>query len=206
MRPRPPPRFPDRAPGPAWRLTWALIALFVGMAGAQADGWDLDRLMGRLAKNPGGRVDFTERSYMSILDQPLVSKGELVYVPPDRLEKRTFTPRPEIATLQGGELSLERGGKRRTLRLDEYPEAAAFVESIRATLAGDHAALERTYHLSLEGSESDWTLVLEPRGLRMGAVVRRIEIQGSGGQVQRIEILQPDGDRSELDLSPPQGP
>jgi hypothetical protein len=60
--------------------------------------------------------------------------------------------------------------------------------------------------LSLEGSESDWTLVLEPRGLRMGAVVRRIEIHGSGGLVRRIEIQQPDGDRSELDLSPPQGP
>lgn len=204
MKPRPFPGIAGRSPAHSRGLAWWLLIALMVMAGARAEGWDLERLMGRLAQNPGGRVDFTERSYMSILDQPLVSKGELVYVPPDRLEKRTFTPKPEVATLQGGELSLERGGKRRTLRLDEYPEAGAFVDSIRATLAGDRSALDRTYHLSLKGDESDWTLVLEPRGLRMGAVVRRIEIQGSGGQVRRIEIRQPDGDRSELELSPPE--
>jgi hypothetical protein len=116
-----------------------VLALLIGGAAPAAD-WDLDRLMGRLAENPGGRVTFTEKTYVSILDQPLESAGELIYVPPDRLEKRTQRPRPEVAALTGGELSLERGGQRRTLRLADVPEAGAFVDSIRATLAGDRAA------------------------------------------------------------------
>lgn len=174
--------------------------------GTIAGDWDLDRLMGRLAQNPGGRVGFTEKTYVSILDQPLESAGELLYVPPHRLEKRTLQPRPEVAAIAGGELSLERGGQRRTLRLEDYPEAAAFVDSLRATLAGDRGALERSYRLSLEGDEGDWTLVLEPRGMRLAAVVRRIEIQGRGGEARRVEILQPDGDHSEMELRPLTGP
>lgn len=179
-----------------------LLVLAPLIGAAAAADWDLDRLMGRLAENPGGRVAFTEKTYISILDQPLESTGELIYVPPDRLEKRTQSPKPEVAALAGGELSLERGGQRRTLRLADVPEAGAFVDSIRATLAGDRAALERTYRLRLEGGEGDWTLVLEPRGLRLGAVVRRIEIRGQGGEPRRVEILQPDGDRSEMELGP----
>jgi hypothetical protein len=188
------------------RLSLAALLLLLLSVSGQAGDWDLDRLMERLAQNPGGRVDFTEKTYMSILNLPVESSGELVYIPPDRLEKRTVEPRPEIASLQGSELTLERGGQRRTLRLDEYPEAAAFVESIRGTLAGDRAALERTYRLRLEGGEDDWTLVLEPRGLRLSAVVRRIEIRGGGAEARRIEILQPDGDRSVMELGPSQGP
>lgn len=202
-------RAPKATPGvPRCRAGLALAPLFLLLlsAGGQAGEWDLDRLMERLAQNPGGRIDYTEKTYMSILDLPVEGSGELIYIPPDRLEKRTSKPRPEIASLKGGELTLERGGQRRTLRLDEYPEAAAFVESIRGTLAGDRAALERTYRLHLEGSEDAWTLVLEPRGLRLSAVVRRIEIQGSGAEARRIEILQPDGDRSVMELGPPQGP
>jgi hypothetical protein len=201
------PRVIPRAhPAFGGRLPLAPLLLLLLSFSGQAGEWNLDRLMAGLAQNPGGRVDFTEKTYMSILDLPVEGSGELVYIPPDRLEKRTVEPRAELASLQGGELTLERGGQRRTLRLDEYPEAAAFVESIRGTLAGDRAALERTYRLRLEGGEDDWTLVLEPRGLRLSAVVRRIEIRGGGAEVRRIEILQPDGDRSVMELGPPQGP
>ena len=202
----PAPDPPDGTPGPSPFSTLPLILLLLLSGSTQAGDWDLERLMGQLAQNPGGRVSFTEKTYVSILDQPLESAGELVYVRPDRLEKRTFRPRPEIASLQGGELSLERGGQRRTLRLEDYPEAAAFVDSIRATLAGDRASLEATYRVSLSGSEADWTLVLEPLGMRMAAVVRRIEIRGRGAQARRVEILQPGGDRSEMELTPLPGP
>ena len=201
--PAPASRAGTRRPRP---FSLPLILLLLISPGAIAGGWDLNRLMGRLAQNPGGRVGFTEKAFVSILDQPLESAGELIYVPPDRLEKRTLRPRPEVAAIEGNELSLERGGQRRTLRLEDYPEAAAFVDSLRATLAGDRGALERSYRLSLEGDEGDWTLVLEPRGMRLAAVVRRIEIRGRGAEARRVEILQPDGDRSEMELRPLTGP
>ena len=73
---------------------------------------------------------------------------------------------------------IERGRKIHHLQLQDYPELAAFIDSIRGTLAGDRKALERNYRLSLEGTAEHWTLQLLPVDEKMQAVVKRIRIAG----------------------------
>ena len=124
------------------------------------------------------------------------SSGELFYNAPDRLEKRTLKPKAESMTLEGGTLLVERGRQKHRLQLQDYPELAAFIDSIRGTLAGDRKALERNYRLSLEGSAEQWTLQLLPIDEKMQAVVKRIRIAGARDSVRSIEITQADGDSS----------
>ena len=75
-----------------------------------------------------------------------------------------------------------------------------FVESIRATLAGDRAALERVFRLAFEGSFDHWTLTLVPSDPRLSTSVRQIRIDGARDVVQLIVIVDPDGDRSEMTI------
>ena len=82
--------------------------------------------------------------------------------------------------------------------MQDYPELAAFIDSIRGTLAGDRKALERTYQLSLEGSASAWTLQLVPINAKMKQVVARIRISGVRDEVRSIDISQTDGDSSQM--------
>ncbi|MBP9603896.1 MAG: outer membrane lipoprotein carrier protein LolA, partial [Chromatiaceae bacterium] len=86
------------------------------------------------------------------------------------------------------------------LQLKDYPEVAAMIESIRATLAGDRKALEGVYDLRLEGSSDRWTLTLTPLDTRVGRVVARILMEGTRGEVRTVEILQADGDRSVMSI------
>ena len=158
--------------------------------------WDVQQLMDSLAQNNSGRAAFVEKKYIAILDKPVESSGELVYTAPDGLEKRTFKPRPEAMVVKGGELFVERGRQKHRLQLQAYPELAAFIDSIRGTLAGDRKALERNYRLSVEGAPERWTLLLQPLDEKMQAVVQRIAISGVREQVRGIEIIQADGDRS----------
>ena len=116
---------------------------------AMAAEWNVARLMQSLAQQQGGRVTFVERKYIAILDRPVESSGELVYLPPARLEKRTLMPKPESLVLDGDVLVVERGRQTYTLQLQQYPEVAAIVDSIRSTLAGDLVALERQYRMEL---------------------------------------------------------
>ena len=148
------------------------------------------------AQNNSARAAFVEKKYIAILDKPVESSGELVYTAPDGLEKRTFKPRPEAMVVKGNELLVERGRQKQRLQLQAYPELAAFIDSIRGTLAGDRKALERNYRLSVEGAPERWTLLLQPLDEKMQAVVQRIAISGVRGQVRGIEIIQADGDRS----------
>jgi outer membrane lipoprotein-sorting protein len=168
---------------------------------ARAEEWGLDQLMRGLAQTRSGHASFVEQKSIAMLDKPVESSGELFYTAPDRLEKRTLKPRPESMVLERGTLTIEQKGKRHVLPLQNYPEVAAFIESIRGTLAGDRAALERTYKLSLEGDEQGWTLELLPIADRMKKVIERIRIAGERHELRTIEIRQADGDSSVMTIT-----
>ncbi|HMA06906.1 MAG TPA: LolA-related protein, partial [Ramlibacter sp.] len=176
------------------RLAIALAIMSLSPSAFAA--WDLQQLMDSLAQHKSGRATFVETKRIAILDKPVESSGELVFVAPDRLEKRTLKPKPEAMIVDGDALTLERGSQKRRMQLQAYPEVAAFIDSIRGTLAGDRKALERSYRLSLDGSPDGWNLQLVPIDEKMKAVVQRIRIDGVRDQVKTIAITQADGDSS----------
>jgi outer membrane lipoprotein-sorting protein len=172
------------------------------LATAAHAAFDVDQLMANLAQHKGGRAKFVEKRYLAVLDRPLVATGEMTYTAPDRLEKRTLTPQPETMLLDKDTLNLERGTRRYSINLASRPEALAFVDSIRGTLAGDRAALERSYGLHLAGTPERWTLTLLPSDTRIAALLQRIVVSGSRDRIRSIEYVQADGDRSLLTLEP----
>ncbi len=156
-----------------------------------------------LALGQARRAHFEERRFLSVVDAPLASSGELSFVPPAHLEKHTLRPKDERLTLDGDELVLERAGRRPVhVHLAERPEAAAFVESIRGTLAGDLGALEKVYAIELDGSAGRWQLSLVPRDPGMAHLLTRVRFSGSQGEVRRIEFEFANGDRSDMTVMP----
>lgn len=179
----------------------ALLILSLAFAACMAptsyaEEWDIDQLMRTLAQTRSGHASFIEKKSIAILEKPVESSGELFYTAPDRLEKRTLKPKAESMLLDHGTLTIEQKGKKHVLQLQSYPEIAAFIDSIRGTLAGDRKALERTYKLDLEGDEQNWTLTLLPLDAKMKKVVERIRITGGRNELRNIEINQADGDSS----------
>ena len=186
--------------------TLTLGLVLAALSPAALAAWDLQQLMDTLAQNKSGRTTFVEKKYIAMLDKPVESSGELLYTAPDGLEKRTLKPKAESMIIKGGELFIERGQQKHRLQLQAYPELAAFIDSIRGTLAGDRKALERSYRLSLEGTAERWTLRLLPLNEKMAAVIQRISITGSRDQVSSIEISQADGDSSLMTIEKPAAP
>jgi hypothetical protein len=178
----------------------AVLAAFTGAALAEAAGESLPRLMQRLAERRHGHAAFVERQIIAILKHPLKSSGELFYDAPDHLEKRTLAPKPESVVLDKGTLTVRRGTRSHALLLRDYPQVAPFIDSIRATLAGDLAALERTYTLSFESGANDWTLVLVPREAKLAALIARIRMTGSEDLVREVTVERTDGDRSVMTI------
>ena len=171
-------------------------ALMLAPAIGHAADWDIDQLLHGLAQIRSDHVRFVEKKFIAMLEKPVESSGELFYTAPDHLEKRTLKPKPESMILDRGSLVIERGRQKHELQLQDYPELAAFIDSIRATLAGDRKALERNYRLSLNGSAEHWMLQLLPLDEKIRTVVKRIRIAGVRDAVRSIEISQADGDSS----------
>ena len=180
------------------RLCIFLLCFFASPAWA---AWNLDQLMSALAGNRVGRATFVEKKFIAMLDAPVTSSGELLFTPPDRLERRTLKPRPESVILEGGVMTMTRGQRQMVLKLQDYPAVGALTESIRGTLAGDREALEKHYTLKLEGNEARWSLVLAPREAKTRAFVLEIRIDGERGEVRTVEIEQSDKDRSVMTIT-----
>ena len=180
-------------------LALAALLLAHGLAWGQ---WGAPQLFAALAKERPGRATFHERKFMALLDRPVESTGELEFTPPDRMEKRTLTPKPERVVVDRERVTLERGGKRHSLGLRENPAVAVLVESIRATLAGDLDSVIRAYSVALDGTPTKWKLTLRPLDPAAAQLVERIHIAGADARVQSVEIFQADGDRSVMTIEP----
>jgi outer membrane lipoprotein-sorting protein len=169
-----------------------------GAAAGAADA--LDEVMHSLALRRHGQVSFVEQQFLSMLKRPVESYGELIYDAPNHLEKRTIEPRPETLVVDGEVVTVQRGRRSHVLDLKAYPQILPFIESIRATLAGDRASLERLFRLQFTGSEMRWSLVLTPLEAQLAKTVAQIRIDGSRDELSRVEIRQSDGDRSLMTL------
>jgi hypothetical protein len=177
----------------------ALLVAQVATAAPEAPA-DLDRVMSALAQRKHGHVTFVEEKYLSMLDKPVKSSGELLYEAPDRLEQRTLSPKRETLVLQNGIVTVDRGRRHYVLDLRQYPQIVPFIESIRATLAGDRAALERVFRLNFSGTFDSWMLTLAPLDEKLAHTIRQIDIQGTQAAVHEVRIQEADGDRSVLSI------
>jgi len=162
----------------------------------------LQQLMALLAQRRHGVADFQQTQYLSVLTQPRRSTGELRYDAPDHLEQRTLTPKPQSAVLDHGVLTLSSGSHRRTLTLEDAPQLAPLIDSVRATLAGDRAALQGHFTLHLSGDLAHWQLELQPREPQLAALVARIVLIGERDSILQVQVQQRNGDRSLMLIQP----
>ena len=186
---------------------WVWLVVVASMAGTAAaavtgDAATLDTVLRLLASQRHSHSAFTEVHRLAMLERPLVSKGELLYEAPAHLEKRTLEPKAETLILDHGVLTAHRGHRTWTMPLNEYPQVVPFVESMRATLAGDRAALERFFTLAFDGSVDQWVLNLIPVDPAVVRSVRKIRFAGSHDAIGTVEITEADGDTSVLTVGP----
>lgn len=180
----------------------ARTAAAAAAAAEPAGTGDLGDTMRLLAQRRHGTAGFVEQQFLAMLKKPVESRGELIYDAPDRLEKRTIEPHPESLLLEGDVLTVQRGRRRHVLDLRSYPQILPFVESIRATLAGDLPALSRVFNVEFTGSLERWSLRLVPLDSALAKTVARIRIEGARDSLLSVEIRQPDGDRSLMTVRP----
>jgi len=131
------------------RGLWLALAF---CCAAPAWAFDLPELMGLLSRQKSGEARFTEQRFVHGLEGPLDARGTLSFEAPDKLVRRTLSPRVETMAVDGNTLTLSRGGRSRVLTLDSMPELLGLVEAMRGTLNGDGATLQRYFRSTVGGS------------------------------------------------------
>ena len=183
------------------RLATLSLALGVAAQPAAAQELAAGALMRRLAAVESSRATFVETRHSALLKEPLVLRGTLTYRRPASLEKRVEQPYEERVAIDGDVLLVEsRRGRKLKTSVSGSPGIAALVEGIRATRAGDLAALERHYEVSVAGRAERWSMTLKPVDAELARHVAAIVVSGSAERIARFEVREAGGDRSVMDI------
>lgn len=185
---------------PYWPLRLAALLLWLCLSSAQAQSFDLARLMQLLNAAPTPEVPYTEKKYSSLLAEPVLSSGTLAFRRPDTVEKNMKLPRNERYIITADELVLVRGHSEKRLPLSSQPLLSAFAASLRGVLTGDAELLRKHYQLALSGEEKNWRLELVPQEASISRYVERILVSGQAGRVDQIEVRESSGDRSVMQI------
>lgn len=185
---------------PYWPLRLAALLLWFCLSSAQAQSFDLVRLMQLLNAAPTPEVPYTEKKYSSLLAEPVLSSGTLAFRRPDTVEKNMKLPRNERYIITADELVLVRGQSEKRLPLSSQPLLSAFAASLRGVLTGDAELLRKHYQLALSGEEKNWRLELVPQEASISRYVERILVSGQAGRVDQIEVRESSGDRSVMQI------
>ena len=186
----------------------ALLSLALGLpviadaAGSQ-QSLDLPQLMELMAEVTDRQDRFTETKTMAMLTKPLVLTGTLAYSRPDRVEKHVLTPYEEHLVVRGDQLTLANKDGTKQIGVKSHPLIWSFVEAIRASLAGEVAALRRFYHIKVEGTPTKWSLTLRPLDPQAASYLSSIRLSGHGNHLALVEIDETGGDRSVMTIHEP---
>jgi outer membrane lipoprotein-sorting protein len=172
------------------------LLLWFSASAAFAAAWTIDDLMDALGENRLVSVAYTERKDLAALSVPLETVGTMTFKAPNYLKKVVTKPHWESYEISGDQVTINSDDGQQRLSLSEHPPIRAFVESLRATLAGDAAALQRYYRVTLVGDSPSWTLRLDPLDDEMAQYVETIVIRGQQGRIVSIDTHETNGDRS----------
>ena len=189
-----------QSPSRAFLAVLMALCASSGVNAADADNFDIARLMQLFSQAPESEVAYTEKKYSSLLAEPVVSSGTLAYRRPDTVEKNMTAPRKERFRIIGEELIMVRNGLEKRFPLSSQPLLSALAASLRGVLAGDAALLRKYFLVILEGEELAWRLELVPFDDEIARYVERIVVSGRAGRIEQIDERDSSGDRSVLQV------
>ena len=176
-------------------LSLVAVAAAVGWTPRAARAQDtLDQLLERFGRIEALECRFHEENRIALLSMPIVSDGTIHYVRPGRLARRVSTPSPQVILIEGSSLRMSEGGHDESIDLASQPVVRSFVDSIVQLLAGDRAALERSYVISMDGAPGGWRVTMRPRASPLSELLTSVVFEGSGTSLARMVMTEVSGD------------
>lgn len=159
---------------------------------------DMGSLLSAFASMPGLEATFIEEKHIALLARPLVSRGTLFFTRPALLLRRLEAPERSEVVINKDVLRVRDRAGEQTLDLRARKDIRPFVESLTWILAGERAALERTYTSSFqpESKDAPWQLSLKPKVAPLSHLIAELVIRGRGLFVEQIEVRETSGDKT----------
>jgi hypothetical protein len=187
-----------------YRLARCALGLlcFFTMLAVPAWGDDLiDGIRSCLGNPEVVRGEFEQKKVIEALGRPLISRGDFVFVRDHGVVWRTHTPFAQTLRLTRTSITQEQGGQVLfKLSADREPAIRAMSEILLPLFGAKFSQLEKHFQISGEVKGKSWRVVLDPSPAVPLQVFRQIRLEGTS-HIQRVELMDANGDRTEIRFS-----
>lgn len=161
---------------------------------------DVKTLLGRIrekrAAAPQVHADFQEEKTIRMMNKPVVSAGKVWFQAPNKFRREVKGNSPSITVSDGTQLWIyyPKFQSAEHYSLGKRSPLDAGIAAITASL--NLEGVEETYHITAAREGTDFVLQLMPRNPSMKRMLQRFTLHLNADlQVDRTEMLQPNGDR-----------
>lgn len=186
---------------PKFFLTLAILGASLGSLYAQSLAPNeinslLERIRAKRAGAPQLQADFEEEKEVHLMNQPIRSAGKVWFQEPNKFRREVHGSSPSITVSDGEQLWIyyPKFKSAEHYSLGKRSPLDAGIAALTAAL--DLENVENSYHISGSKEGSGFNLQLVPRNPSLKRLFKTFNIQINDQlQVQRTEMLQPNGDR-----------
>lgn len=179
------------------RCAALLLLLLLSLGAAQAEDF-ASEVRARLGSPELVRGQFEQKKQITALERPLLSSGDFLVARNRGVIWRTQKPFAQTLRLSRSEIVQEQDGQvRLRLSSEREPGVKAINQVLFALFAGDLGALEKSFSVSGKTEGPQWRAALHPTSSSLVQMFKEIRIEGAS-HVQRVEILEANGDRTEI--------
>jgi len=186
----------------AFLLRVAVFLALIALSG-RSTALSVPELVRLLQASPRESVSFVETRESPWLTLPVQSTGTMrsgVNV----LEKRLETPRVETWRILPDRVEWvgSDGTTTRKILFSQSPGLAVLADTLRRIVAGDLLTLDQSFRIEAQGTQANWILRLNPRGGDAARYLDHVELQGEGGEISVISVVERQGERTTTRLHP----
>ncbi len=156
----------------------------------------LERIREKRAGAPQMQADFQEEKTMRMMNKPLSSSGKVWFQAPNKFRREVRGNTPSVTVSDGQQLWIHypKFQSAEKYTLGKRSPLDAGIAAITASL--NLEGVEETYNITAAREGADSVLELVPRTGSLKKMLQRFSIRlNEALQVERTEMLQPNGDR-----------
>lgn len=179
------------------KLAAGLALAWVSACALTAHALTPPELQRLLQASPKPSVSFQELRESPWLSAPIASRGTMRSTS-GALEKQVESPRQETWRLLADRIEWQgpAGSAPKQILFSKAPALAALSDVMRRVVAGDIVALQSDFDVRVSGDERVWTAQLKPRNPEVSRHLEQVELQGTGGHLQVIVVVERQGERT----------
>ena len=146
-------------------------------------------------KGYGLFAKFEEEKKVLILQRPLRSTGQLIFLPKKGIYRQLVTPfQQELLITTTAVQQRDYHGRVETMALDKLPFAKALVEGLLTVFSGSWESIHSHFQVYFFSADHQWKLGLIPKHTMMSQIISCIILEGEKHQVLSLWVRETNGD------------